>query len=109
MRKNVIFERAKFNQRLQKDGESIKSFINDLHDLVEYCNYGNLRGIFIRDRIVVGIRDSRLSEKLQLDENLTLEKAAKSAAVKEQAVIRNEGASRLGKVIVLTPVGTPGV
>ena len=29
----------------------------------------------IRDRIVVGIRDSHLSEKLQMYTNLTLEKA----------------------------------
>ena len=65
---------------------------------MEYCNYGNLRGEFIRDRIVVGIRDSRLSEKLQLDEKLTLEKAAtqarQSTAVKQQqAVVRNDSAS----------------
>ena len=29
----------------------------------------------MRDRIVVGIRDSELSEKLQMESNLTLEKA----------------------------------
>ena len=42
----------------------------------------------IRDRLVVGIRDSSLSERLQMDESLTLEKAKKLVrqreAVKEQ-------------------------
>ena len=42
----------------------------------------------IRDRLVVGIRDSSLSERLQLDSDLTLEKAKKAIrqreAVKEQ-------------------------
>ena len=42
----------------------------------------------LRDRIVVGIRDAGLSERLQLDPDLTLEKAKKvvrqKEAVKEQ-------------------------
>lgn len=33
----------------------------------------------IRDRLVVGIRDTGLSERLQLDCKLTLEKAKKAA------------------------------
>ena len=41
-RRNVIFERAKFNRRRQKEGESVDSFITDLHCLVEHCNYGEL-------------------------------------------------------------------
>ena len=32
----------------------------------------------IRDRIVVGIQDAKLSEKMQLDPDLTLEKAVTS-------------------------------
>ena len=35
-RRNVIFERAKFNSRQQKEGENIDSFITDLHCLVEH-------------------------------------------------------------------------
>ena len=38
----------------------------------------------IRDRIVVGLRDSTLSEKLQLELNLTLETAITFARQKEQ-------------------------
>ncbi|KAL5016990.1 hypothetical protein ScPMuIL_006579 [Solemya velum] len=49
----------------------------------------------IRDRIVVGIRDSKMSEKLQLDPNLTLEKAVaqvrqREAVQKQQSVVRDE-------------------
>ena len=74
-RRNVIFERAKFNMRKQEDGETADSFITALYELAEHCNYGNLREEMIRDRLVVGIRDSKLSEKLQLDDALTLERA----------------------------------
>jgi hypothetical protein len=52
-RRNVIFERAKFNQRKQQEGESADSFIKALYTLVEHCEYGNLKEDMIRDRIVV--------------------------------------------------------
>ena len=51
------------------------SFITALHKLAEHCGYGNLNDEMIRDRLVVGLGDSKLSEKLQLDPELTLEKA----------------------------------
>ena len=72
---NVIYERARFNQRVQAEGEAMDTFIADLHTLAGKCKYGNLEEQLIRDRLVVGIRDAKLSEKLQLDENLTLTKA----------------------------------
>ena len=51
--------------------------------LSEHCHYGNSREEMIRDRIVVGLRDSRLSEKLQLEADLTLEKALAFARQRE--------------------------
>ena len=87
-RRNVIYERAKFNLRRQGDGESVDSFITALYGLAEYCGYGNLHNEMIRDRIVVGIRDSSLAEKLKLDSELTLTKAVtlvlQAEAVKQQ-------------------------
>ena len=49
----------------------------------------------ITDRIVVGVRDSKLSEKMQLGPDLTLAKAAKMVRESEnvkrqQAVVRTE-------------------
>lgn len=49
----------------------------------------------IRDRIVVGIRDAKLSEKLQLDPNLTLVKTITQVrqneeVKKQQPLIRRE-------------------
>lgn len=75
VKRNVIFERAIFNLRSQQDGESVDNFITDLYCLAEYCEFGTLRDDLIRDRIVVGIKDKKLSEQLQLDSKLTLEKA----------------------------------
>lgn len=72
---NVIYERAKFNLRMQEQGESAESFITSVHTLAENCKFGALRDELIRDRIVVGIRDKKLSERLQLDSTLTLKSA----------------------------------
>ena len=74
-RRNVIYERMKFNQRIQQEGESVESFITDLHALSEMCNYGGLTNEIIRDRIIVGIRDDSMAERLQIDPEITLDKA----------------------------------
>ena len=94
-RTNVIYERAKFNSRVQKEGEPVDSFVTDLYALAEHCAYKELHDEMIRDRIVVGLRDASLSEKLQLDEKLTLEKAITRAREAEtvrlqQPVVRGE-------------------
>ena len=54
-------------------------FITSLYTLAEHCDYGELKDQLIRDRIVVGLRDAKISEKLQLDSALTLEKAVTQA------------------------------
>ena len=94
---NVIYERAKFNRRKQEEGETVDAFVTDLHALAEHCAYGVLHEEMIRDRLVVGIRSAALSENMQLDSDLTLEKAVTQArqaeAVKlQQPLIRSEGA-----------------
>ncbi|KAL5503067.1 hypothetical protein EMCRGX_G009958, partial [Ephydatia muelleri] len=75
VRHNVIFERARFNRRDQLEGESGDQYITELYYLAERCSYGQLTSEMIRDRLVVGIRDLALSERLQLNPDLTLEKA----------------------------------
>ena len=74
-RKNFIYERSKFNQRIQELDETIDSFVTDLYRLAQTCNYGELTDEMIRDRIVAGIRDGAAAERLQTDPELTLEKA----------------------------------
>ena len=94
IRRNAIFERAKFNRRCQEEGELVDSCITALLCLAEYCEYGALNDEMIRDRIVVGIRNSALSLKVQLDANLTLKRTIdmarqNEAAKRGQASMRN--------------------
>ena len=90
VRKNLLFEQAR---HCQKPGESVDQFITFLYRLVENCAYGDLRDDMIRDRIVVGIIDQGLSERLQLDAKLTLESAKtlvrqREAVHEQQAILR---------------------
>ena len=82
-RTNVIFERARFNQRVQGEQESVIHFIESLYELADTCQFGTLKEELIRDRIVVGIRNAVLSQKLMQDDTLTLKKAVKQAKSSE--------------------------
>ena len=55
------------------------SFITSLYCLAEHCGYGMLHDETIPDRIVVGLWDTAVSEKLQMDKDLTLDKAIAAA------------------------------
>ena len=59
----------------QEEGEPVDSFITSLCCLAAHCNYCDLHDEIIRDWIVDGLRDVVLSEKLQTDPELTLDKA----------------------------------
>ena len=78
VRRNVIFERALFNRRYQTEGETAEQYI-----AASNCDYGKMQDQMIRDRLIVGIRNNSLSEQLQMDAELTLEKAKKAVRQKE--------------------------
>ena len=60
----------------QEEGEPVDSFIGLLsYWLAEHCNYRDLHDEMIGDQVVVGLQDSNLSERLQTDSELTLNKA----------------------------------
>ena len=56
-------------------GEPVDAFIQDLYRLADNCQYGELKESLIRDRIVVGVLDDKLSDTLQSKADLTLDKA----------------------------------
>ena len=48
-RRNITVERARFNKRSQKPGESVDTFIPDLCRLADNCDYGKLKDDLVRD------------------------------------------------------------
>ena len=86
--RNVIFKRAQFNKRDQLEGETAEEYITALYRLVKTCNYGALKENMLWDWLVVGIRDTNISKYLQMDAELTLEKAKK--AIRKREAIREQ-------------------
>jgi hypothetical protein len=83
VRKNTIVCRARFNRRVQNPGESVDSFIQDLYRLAEECNYGAMKEELICDRIVVGVLDETLSDRLQMNAKLKLDEAVRTSRLAE--------------------------
>ncbi|CAC5404775.1 unnamed protein product [Mytilus coruscus] len=60
---NQVFSSYKFKCRLQKTNETCEEFVTDLKVLVKECQYANPERM-VRDRIVFGIKSSKVREKL---------------------------------------------
>ncbi|UYV72662.1 K02A2.6-like [Cordylochernes scorpioides] len=88
-KRNMVYEQALFGLRSQRPEETIEEFVTVLHRISEHCEYANLREELIRDRLLLGVKDRKLSEKLMLNENLTLAKAVEIARQWE-AVMREQ-------------------
>ena len=58
-------------------------FITDLYRLAEFCEYGSLRDEMIPDRLVVGLRNDKDSDELQICSGLTLEEAVQQTRQSE--------------------------
>lgn len=73
---------------MQQPSETVDVFITALNALAKICKYGTLHDELTRDCIVVGLRDTSLAKRMQLDKDLTLEKpvnmARQSEVIKRQ-------------------------
>lgn len=75
-KRNTIYERTKFYKRSQQQGESIECFVRNLHELAAHCRFGENESENIRDRLISGMLDNEMSQKLQLEQDtLTLARA----------------------------------
>ena len=92
-RRNTIMERQRFNRGSQKPGNT---FFQDLYRQVDNCDYSTLKDDLIRDRIVAGVRDDPLSERVQSKANLTLAHAVLMGC---QAESRGQNLDLVGKEI----------
>ena len=74
-RKNVPFERYRFNRRTQEPGESYDHYRTALRKLAEGCDFATITPEeILRDRLVFGINDAKVRERLLRESNLTLTK-----------------------------------
>ncbi|KAL5008722.1 hypothetical protein ScPMuIL_014303 [Solemya velum] len=66
-RKNTVIERYKFWMCSQRDGETFDQFVTELRTRAKNCEFGTQTDPMIRDRIIFGINDDRLRERLLRD------------------------------------------
>ena len=63
-KKNITYQRYRFFSYNQNDGQSIDSYATELRTRADHCDFGNLKDSLIRDKIVIGIRDSKTQKRL---------------------------------------------
>lgn len=74
-KKNLTVERHKFFTRNQNENESIEQYVYELKKLSKSCEFDTLCDSLIKDRLVCGISNIGIRERLLREPELTLEKA----------------------------------
>ena len=95
------FERFQFNRRNQESGETIDQYMSDLRNMSKTCGFCDcMKEQLIMDRIIIGISDDKVREKLISTHDLDLNRAvdicrAMEAASLQIKAMRSEEISRV--------------
>ncbi|UYV78984.1 K02A2.6-like [Cordylochernes scorpioides] len=89
--KNTIYKRYIFFTFEQKLNQTFDDFVTEIKSKAEDCEFENIKDSLIRDRIVLGCRDTTLREKYLQNPDLTLSLAINQgqAAEASQKQLRN--------------------
>ena len=83
--RNVVYERYVFNTCSQTSEESVQTYVTRLRKLAASCEYGALTDEFIRDRLVIGLKNQGDKVRLLREKSLTLQKAIEMCTSSETA------------------------
>ena len=84
---NLIAGRFKFNTRVRKQDKSIADYMAELRIMTEFCEYGGTLEDMLRDRLVCGINDQKLQQRLLGEgSKLNLKKALDISLGMESAI-----------------------
>ena len=61
---SAIVQQFRFNTRFRKSGEFIASYVAELRNLSEHCDFQNTFEEMLRDRLVCGINDEQIQRRL---------------------------------------------
>ena len=70
-RRNVLYEWFVFWNLKQLEGENIDSFVKRLKTQASVCEFGDLKERMLLFRVVFGLADNKLKERLLRDNELT--------------------------------------
>ena len=91
-----IAERFRFHNHQQQSGETVTDYLADLRKLAIYCEFGEFLEDALCDRLVCGLKDEAMQQKLLGEADLSLKKAfeitqAMEAAAKNAREIQTTG------------------
>ena len=95
-RRNIPFERYLFNKRIQEPGETYDQYLTELRKIAEGCEFDNITpDEILRDRLVFGIRDNKVRERLLRESGLSLKKTdeicrASESMQKQMKIVRDK-------------------
>ena len=82
---SVIMERFKFYKRDREPAESIATYIAELKKLSRECDFKTTLQDMLRDRLVCGVRNDKIQQRLLSEATLTFDDAVKLATAVERA------------------------
>lgn len=89
-RKNVVVQRYRFNSRIQEPSEPFEHFLLDLKKLIKNCDFKDQQNSLLRDRLVLGVSDKALQERLLRDPDLPLDSTIKLCRAAELGKIQSD-------------------
>ena len=96
--RNETYERFVFFKREQLPSESLDCYITAFLKLSENCGFGTLRESLVRDRLILGVKDDRIWEKLLGKRDLDLDKAVEM--IKASQVTHSQASEIAGEASV---------
>ena len=80
-----IVQRYKFHSRFRKPSESVSTFLSELRALSKSGNFGETLDVMLRNRLVCGINDANIQNRLLSEPSLTPQRAMELAESLETA------------------------
>ena len=104
-RTNITFERFKFNSRHQQNGETLDQYVTELRKLASQCNFDSVTpSEILHDRIVFGIADNKVRERLLRESTLTLDRTLEICRAAEVSVAQLKEVQKLHESRVVSAV-----
>ena len=98
-RTQVIYESYRFNNRNQEPGENVSTYLTELRTITRNCAHDTITPEeILRDRLVLGIHDDRVRERLLRLNDLSLQQTVdiiKSSEQTQQQVKQMSGGDTL--------------
>lgn len=105
-----FIQRFKFNHRIQQHDETVEDFVLSVKLQAEFCSFENFKEKAIVDRIVAGVKDKALQQRLLSEEKLTLTSAEKIVITWEMASSNARGmkGNSLDQISAVRPSSSAG-